>query len=327
MSEITITREFISQSSDTSVGSKFFTAKANVGGAPTQILNSAIRMAPAEFKINFEGPRGFYKLEEKYRAFGTQAPSCFFNFDRALAVDDYAVFSFHATNEWCSVAKLTYPISSKIALEIFKELINVINEYNRCALNRQQYFPLLFICKESVFVRFDDKGNPQVRLLPMLYDMQTQYPGLPREIFYEESDITADLYMAAYLYLEMKYAGGEAFFEDSFSKYDVIAERCLSPFKQRRYTLAVLMSQLADSSEIEDTKSNTKPSDDDEVVFYEYSDKADSERAEAKGSRLTDIIRGLGAKKKKIADTITDVHDKFDDMLSTEKGDEQEDDS
>ena len=91
-----VNREAVEQATVTSVGSKIFGANLHVGGIPTQVLCSACRMSTPKFMVDYEGEDGFFKIEERYKSFDTHAVGCFFNFDRAEAVGDYAVYTFLA---------------------------------------------------------------------------------------------------------------------------------------------------------------------------------------------------------------------------------------
>ncbi len=336
MPEIFVTEEDIRQASTTAVGSKFFAERANIGGAPTLVLNTALRMRADEFRQDYDGTRGYYALEALYQAFGTQVRNYFFNFDRAYSVEDYGVFSFHATEEWQSLRQSKLPLSAEMALDIFRQLVKLLRDYSRCSLNRDGYRPLLFICRDSVYVSFDGDGALQVCLLPMPYDAYTQYAGMPREVFTQQGDVSADLYMAAYLYLQLKYPNGEPFAEDAFAQYDLLAERCLSPFKQRRPSLQELLAQLEEPSDCA-SATGEKEEEDTELGGIDYHIHVEPEQEEERPSALRPrpaFFEGLRRKKeagtkkiKRVTGKLSGAQDIFDDILSTEQGDSEEDDT
>ena len=213
---------------ESEIGCKYFTTTVSMGGVSTQVLNYAIRMTREEFEIT-NNPRSFNHLKETYSILGIHAPNCFFQFANAEAAGEYALFSFRAPNGWTPVSKLASPVSPELALNIFRELVNLIYEYSCCDFNKAQYHPLLCICKESVFVNFNENNKIQIRLLPMLYDVHTYYPGLPREVLCGNGNISSDLYMASYLYLSLRYPNNDSFYPKTLAFLQLFSLFYFSP--------------------------------------------------------------------------------------------------
>lgn len=340
MSVLFVTEEDIRQSVVTAVGSRLIEKKAEVGGVPTLIFNTAIRMTVEELRPDYEGVNGYAFLDEKYRSLGTHVGEYFFNFEQADTVNDYGVFSFHAAEGWKSLRDAKAPLSSDTALEIFRRLVDFLWEYNNCAYTRKGYRPLLFICRDSVYTKVNSKGELQICMLPMPYDACTQYPGMPREVFERQGDVSADVYMAAYLYLQLKYPDGQPFAEDEYAKYDLLAERCLSPFLQRRPSLEELVTQLATEEKkqapnpapapVPKPTPQPSPAGAFSVINPTPMPRPKPPRKHRRPAWLESILRKQRAgvaKMKRAAGKLSDAQDMFDGVLSTTQGDSEENDT
>ncbi len=331
-----ISEEAIRQAIPNSIGGKFFKNLIKTNDVDTAVLNSVIHMN-GMFEPDNKDPRSYNELIEHYRFLNDHGREFFFNFDSASVSGDYGIFSFHTSTNWKSLTELKTPLDDAQALEIFKALVKLIYSYSRSAINSKKYHPLLFICKESVYFCCED-NKLTLRLLPLLFDLNTQYAGLPKEIFVEGGDITSDLFMAAYLYLLLKYPNGENFAANEYSKYDVIAERCISPFIQRRYSAEQLLG-LLDNPETTVSIPENKPSVGPIVVSSAtngtpVSKKGNSDCEKQRKPLLSFLSRLLNKiipmrnpvfeTAKNVAKNTVNAENVVD-MFSTQEGDDQED--
>lgn len=332
MTEIVITEESIRSSKKNALGTQIFELQNSINGIPTLFLNTAIPMSIDEFRENYEcvnGNRGFYYYKDFYNLLNAHTRNRFFTFDKAMPVESYAVYSFYTSRKWVSLSQLDQPVSSELALSIFRKLILFLEEYSRSPINANGYKPLLFICRDSVYVELNsDYTLNDICILPLPYSNTTEYIGMPRDIHNGKADITADIYMAAYLYLELKYSGNEPFNEDEYSEYDQLAERCLSLFAQRRPSLNELFEAL--KLYADETVNPQEEINDEGWQVYPSENISDNEESETPVKRIKiDPFKKLFPKKKRndinIKETFTDVRDKFDSVLSTEQGDQNDD--
>lgn len=331
-----ISEETIRQALPTSIGGKFFKNSIKENGVDTAVLNSVVLMN-GMFDPDNEDPRSYNKLNFLYSFFNTHGQDFFFNFNGATASGDYGIFSFHTSTSWKSLNELANPLDATSALEIFKALVKLIYNYSKCDINAKKYHPLLFICKESVYFRYVE-NKLEIKLLPLLFDLNSQYAGLPREVFGESGDITSDLFMAAYLYLSLKYPNGEPFADDGHAQYDALAERCLSPFRQRRYSAEQLLS-LLDTNASTDTTSTTKVTPVGPIVvssvdnFYDENDQDCVEDRKPKFLFLKRLLNKIIPMENPVFETAKTVAkktvsaEKVADLLSTQEGDDLEDDN
>lgn len=317
------------------LGCKVVADKTMLGGVSTPVLNAMVVMNKNEFHNDYKGPHGLRTLEEQYKSLSFHCSDCVFPFYQAFGDKEYGVFSFYVSDDWKGLNQLDTPLSSDLALDIFRNLIKLLIKYSNSAVNAKTYNPLLFICLESVYVRLNDEGLVQdMKLLPLPYKTDCEYIGMPRDAYMTKSDVSVDIFMAAYLYLSLKYPNNEPFKEDDYSDYDSLAECCLSLFAQRRPSLDKLAEALdidcdSDGSFIK--KEKTPPVmpvkeeyDEDDVYDYDYEDESKPKKPGALTKILEQGKKGLKKGAKSITGAISDVKGKLDNMLSTERGDSTE---
>ncbi len=254
---IMVTEETIRSGKRTSVGSIVCKHKVIENGVPTLFLHTAIPMTLEQFIPNAAGEGDFSAINKLFSQLATHMKKALFTYQGASSVEEYGVFTFAAPEGWRSLAELPLPLEPQAALDIFSTLLKTIDEYRRCDINDDGYRPLLFICPESVYVMFDKDGKLQdLQLLPMPYDSQAMYEGMPREISHIKPDLSADISMAAYLYLLLKYTKEKPFNEAVFTRCDALAEQCLSPFPHRRPSLEQLLAAVQSDAASKDGDDN-----------------------------------------------------------------------
>lgn len=298
------------------LGSKVITRRIVNDGVSALSLNVAVEMSKSQFRPDYEGADGYHALQSFYKNLSIHMPEHFFALSESRAVEDHAVFSFCVSEEWTGLARLEQPISGALALEIFRRLVTALAVYEQCAVNAGGYRPLLFICADSVYVSLDENGElRKLCLLPLPYDPATDYVGMPRQI---GTGSGADVYMAAYLYLLLKYPEAQPF--DEGSEYDALAERCTSLFVQRRPQLA----ELAETLCLDEPPARQKVETVEETErFHVYVAEQNTRKVEPKKPRKSFSLFGkeLWRNTKKLDRKISDVKGQMGDFLSTERGD------
>ncbi len=313
-----ITEEMIRSGRKTALGGIVCTERIVEDSVSTIYLHSAIRMEREDFIEGEKGERNYYRLKTFFTQLETRM-SAVFSFEKASYVEDYGIFTFSAPEGWTCLADLQLPLSGEMSLKIFKSLLEFINTYRQCDMNLGGYKPMLFICPESVYIKFDDENNlKEVRLLPMPYDKEVMYSGMPHEVLQKKANLSSDVSMAAYLYLLLKYTNEQSFDETLFTKCDYLAELCLSPFEMRRPSLSRMLTSV-DSDEPVDNK----PADDNNYIVV-IDDTVPATAKKQKRSSFFGIKKKKKSKKAGKISNLSKAKDKFDDMLSTEEADNNE---
>ena len=272
-------REIIENSAVSVLGSRIVYEPVVLAGAAVPAASTVIKLSKEKFLDSYNGDDGYKMIQEWCNSFSIFYADSFFRLLKSEGIDEFAVFTFAVGEEWTPLYKIADRISNENALKIFRRLILILREYSNGALCKKGYKPLSFICRESVFVSFDENGRVNgVKLLPILSEKDCGYIGMPVDVKDGKADITTDIYMAAYLYLLIKYPNGEAFNEDDYSQFDQLAECCLSVFPQRRIALDELILCLS----IGEDKA-------DERTFTEEQ-KQETGKAEKKGKAEVSVI-------------------------------------
>ncbi len=332
---VSIPEEMIRSGKRTSVGSIVCKHKVIENGVPTLFLHTAIPMTLEQFRPNGAGERDFSVMNEAFSMLDTHMKKALFSYKGASAQGEYGVFTFSAPEGWHSLAEMTLPLKPQVALHIFEAVLKTIEEYRQCDVNDNGYRPLLFICPESVYVTFDPSGNfKDLQLLPMPYDPQAMYEGMPRELGRTQPDISADISMAAYLYLLIKYTADKPFDQAIYAQCDRLAEQCLSPFPQRRPSLEQLLAAVQNG---EDTQAvsdkNSGESADDGYIIISGKDDTTAPVAPTRSEKpKRSIFGGKGSKKAakpkkpKKKSAIVSAIGTVEDLFSTQAADEAEED-
>ena len=289
-----ITREMIRNGRPTSVGSLVCTQKIVDDGISTLFYHTAIHMCREDFIGGKNDERDFQQLTKFFSLLRDRLSSVF-NFREASYVDDYGVFTFSAQDGWLCLADLPLPLDPALAQDVFMGMLTILDEYRQCDINNNGYRPLLFICRESVYVQLDETGRlAAIRLLPLPYNKRILYAGMPHEVFHKKADISTDIYMAAYLYLSLRFTEEQSFDESEFSLCDCLAERCLSPFTMRRPSLEQLMETFGEESNQKDaeTPTNAVPAVNKacESIRYDYNDVEPQKRAKKRGLKRLESL-------------------------------------
>ncbi len=317
MQETFITEEDIRSAADTALGSRMFTRKAVIGGAPTQILHVSVKMCMQEFEQEYQ------RLQDAYNALNSHMGRWFFHYAGDSALDYDAIYSFYAAEGWQPLRGLMTQLTPADAADVLRQLLEMLQEYRHSAINGNGYRPLLFLCADSVYLRRKN-GAPEICLLPMPYAADTRYAGMPHEAPEGHGDPSSDVAMAAYLYLQMRCANGDPFAgEDPVVQ---LAERCLSPFLSRRPSAEALLTVLEAPH-----GAAAGPSDPEDNGWVVVTDGEEEEllppRPQPQARPFAWVEkwrRKTNRKVKKVTGTLTDVRDQFDRALSTEEGDAQE---
>ncbi len=239
-----VTLNEIQEAKTTCLGSKII-SKATQSGVAKKVFQVAIPMEDEQLRDTYTGKYGFKALTEFYQNLNVHAASSFATFFGSQGVEEYAVFEFHTPDFWVGLDELDPAEVSCLSLDIFKQLLQLLKEYQDCSINANEYQPLYTICKDSVLLSFnEDNTLKKICLIPVLFDQEVKYAGLPCNPLCGSNQIADDMFMAAYLYLSLKYPNGEPFREDENYKYDCLAEQCLSLFKQRRPSLETVLNAL-----------------------------------------------------------------------------------
>ncbi|MBE6686480.1 MAG: hypothetical protein E7591_04525 [Ruminococcaceae bacterium] len=334
MRNFIISAEDILNAKKTSLGSLSFLKNYSQAGNTLTRLNSAIVMGADEFKADSRNENGYCGLQEYYELLKYNFDRCF-TYEEACVAGSHAVFSFvyNDTQGWKCLNDAELPINEFDALNIFKELLLIIKEYSqKVQIHNNGYRPMSFICRDSVYIREDINGDKELRLLPLPYNYRSDYAGLPRKA----DDVYTDVYMAAYLFLDLKYPEGRDFNEAD--EADALAERCLSPFPQRRMALDELIDRLSQISMPDDpgikncSESSEEETASKEETVYTNVHFDEDEVGTPKSRTRVNIDKKIqsGAKKinkgkKKVRKAFDDMREQFDKRFSTEKGDAYED--
>ncbi len=297
------------------------------GGVSTLHLHAAIRMEKDEFAQDGTGDRNLHRLAAMYQQLDTHMGGAMLNFSHSSYVDEYGIFTFTAPEEYRCLADLPMPLEPQAALEIFAALLNILHTYRRCAINKNGYRPLLCICRDSVYLDISPDGQLNgVRLLPLLYDPQTAYEGLPREIFRDKTpDVSADVHMAAYLYLLLKYTDVGPFDPHALTVCDALAEQCLSPFVLRRPPLDQLLHAAQNDQPLSQAEEDSHLRDDTPAfVVIDEEEDAVVPIFKGKGRLLDAVKKKLDDSRQKRQRRTVGEKDRFD-LFSTEQADESED--
>ena len=238
----------------------------------------------------------------------------------------YGVFSFGLDTDdgWQCLADVQEPMNTEQALDVFRGLVQIIKQYSSSKMHAAAYRPMKCICRDSVYFRYDENGALQLRLLPLPCVQPTNYVGMPQAL----NDVAADIYMAAYLYLSLKYPDGAAFDEDN--DVDFLAESCLSLFPQRRPALHELVAWLEMYADTEGA-ANLPPIGGAAESTPRTTRITDLPEAEEEPTYLASVkekwqrfYAGIQARKEQAAQTMDEVQDRFDRRFSTEDGDKAE---
>lgn len=326
MSAFIIAEEDIRNARTTALGSVTFIKNTAINGIATPRLNVAIPIAEEKFLPTYHEADGFQGLSEYYSLLRHYGYEHFFIFEEALVHGLYGVFSFGMDTDegWQCLADVQEPMGTEQALDIFRHLVQIIKQYSNSKMHVSAYRPMKFICRDSVYFRYDENGELQLRLLPLPCVQPTNYVGMPQAL----NDVAADVYMAAYLYLSLKYPDGAAFDEDN--DVDFLAESCLSLFPQRRpavHELVAWLDMYADEAEI----AHLPPIGDvsaERIRTTRVTDENDTEEEPSYLSAVKEkwqrFYAGLQARKEQAEQTMDQVHDRFDRRFSTEEGDKAE---
>ena len=272
------------------------------------LINTAIAMRQEEFI----GEK-HTKLQNIYINLATHVDS-FFQLTEMSADGEYAIFGYQISDEWKSLRQLKKEDAAKIANNLFAELINILHKYrNTAALNQNGYTPLLFISADSVYVNTEDENNLKVHLVPMPYDMTANYAGMPKGIDVGNCDESVDIYMAAYLYLKLLM---DANISVDGNELCTLAERCLSPFAARRPEIEQLIKAFDGSFSHEEHSKKAQLQPDYEIKFVPDNIYRAKKERKTKAEKMFDKFK-KSAKKK-----VSKVTDRVDDALSTEQGDD-----
>lgn len=334
-------RKIIENSDVCALGSRMVYEPVTLSGATIPAVSTVIRLSKEKFLESYNGDDGYKKLKERCDSFSFFHNNSFFRLLKSDAVDEYAVYTFAVGEEWTSLGKITDRISNENALEIFRRIIFILREYADGELCRNGYNPLSFICRDSVFLSFDKDGRVNgVKLLPLLFENDCGYIGMSSLAKDGRADITTDIYMAAYLYLLIKYPSGEAFNKDEYSQFDQLAECCLSVFPQRRLSLdeLILCLSVGENKTCEKTvfadekedKEKSKKKAKNEVSVVGADDEIDEDFYDLTPAALSNFLKERYASLKGIfADVsvkLSNAKEKLSSSFSTEDGDNEDED-
>lgn len=330
-----VTIEEIKNARANQLGGVCFPMQFQEGPATLTRLNSGVDMTREEFGPQYQGKNGFHALGGYYKMLNYLS-DYFFVYEEKCNANGIAVYSFvyDDTKNWRSLNEYKNPMESGMALAIFKKLLNAIKAYSTSGMIHQDgcYIPLNFICRDSVYIRFDSEGELDMRLLPIPCSHDCDYAGMPRV----SEGVYTDIYMAAYLYITLKYPDGKEFVE--FDEIDMLAMRFLSPISWcRNMSLDELIGKL---NEIADPKpngasdrsspvkevpvsGNTLSDDDDDDSDDYYEDEYKPGEGTEDGFMAKEVEKG----KKFFRKTIDRIHDKFEQKFSTEEGDAEEEEA